>query len=154
MTNRSIKHTISSDAFAYQINWDPRNGRRFSLEDLTELIVHVDESTGEEISLDELGSSDAGPGTQGPPGPPGSDGLSAYEVAVGQGFVGNAAAWLASLVGPPGIGTQGPPGAPGSDGPPGVAGSDGPAGIQGIQGIQGPPGPSGSSGAGIFFLDL
>lgn len=32
----------------------------------------------------------------------GADGLSAYEVAVANGFLGDEAAWLASLVGPPG----------------------------------------------------
>lgn len=35
-------------------------------------------------------------------GPPGPNGLSAYEVAVINGFVGSESAWLASLVGPPG----------------------------------------------------
>lgn len=41
-------------------------------------------------------------GAQGDPGPAGADGASAYEVAVANGFVGNEAAWLASLVGPTG----------------------------------------------------
>ena len=40
-------------------------------------------------------------GTQGDPG------LSAYQVAVANGFVGNEAAWLASLVGPSGSGGGG-----------------------------------------------
>ena len=35
-------------------------------------------------------------------GAPGDDGLSAYEVAVANGFVGTESEWLASLVGPPG----------------------------------------------------
>ena len=37
--------------------------------------------------------------TGGPPGPQGDDGLSAYEVAVEEGFVGDETAWLASLKG-------------------------------------------------------
>jgi len=40
-------------------------------------------------------------------GPEGDEGLSAYEVAVANGFVGNEATWLASLVGPPGDGGSG-----------------------------------------------
>ena len=47
----------------------------------------------------------------GTPGPPGA---SAYEVAVEEGFVGDEAAWLASLDGP-----QGDPGTPGTPGDPG-----------------------------------
>ena len=43
-------------------------------------------------------------------GAPGADGLSAYEVAVANGFVGDESAWLASLVG-----AQGDAGAPGAD---------------------------------------
>jgi hypothetical protein len=37
--------------------------------------------------------------TGGPPGPQGDDGLSAYEIAVEEGFVGDETAWLASLKG-------------------------------------------------------
>lgn len=51
---------------------------------------------------------------------PGPDGLSAYEVAVENGFEGNEAAWLASLVGPQGEqGIQGETGATGPEGPAG-----------------------------------
>lgn len=47
----------------------------------------------------------------------GIDGDSAYEVAVANGFVGDEAAWLASLVGPKGdTGDQGAPGPAGADG--------------------------------------
>lgn len=60
----------------------------------------------------------------------GADGKSAYEIAVENGFVGDEAAWLASLVGP-----QGPAGADGAQGP---------------QGLQGPPGVDGS---GLDFFD-
>lgn len=75
------------------------------------------------------------PGPQGPPGEDGIDGSdgvdgqdgdSAYQVAQNNGFVGNEAAWLASLVGP--------------------AGADGEEGPQGEQGIQGPPGEDGAQG--------
>src|SRR5690606_17350399 len=42
------------------------------------------------------------PGEAGTAGAAGEDGASAYEVAVANGFVGDEAAWLASLVGPQG----------------------------------------------------
>lgn len=42
------------------------------------------------------------PGLQGDPGPDGAAGLSAYQIAVNEGFVGTEAQWLASLVGPQG----------------------------------------------------
>jgi hypothetical protein len=61
------------------------------------------------------------PGPVGPEGPAGPDGASAYELAVAAGFVGDEAAWLASLVGPEG--PQGPQGEPGPEGPEGPAGS-------------------------------
>lgn len=44
----------------------------------------------------------------GPPGPTGPDGLSAYEIALENGFVGTQQEWLNSLVGPQGV--QGNPG--------------------------------------------
>lgn len=53
----------------------------------------------------------------------GVEGASAYEVAVADGFVGDEAAWLASLVG-----------------------ADGDDGAQGPQGIQGPAGADGADG--------
>lgn len=68
----------------------------------------------------------AGPqGEQGPPGDAeGIPGLSAYEVAVANGFVGDETAWLASLVGA--AGADGADGAPGADGADAVvAGSTG-----------------------------
>lgn len=52
-----------------------------------------------------------------------SDGKSAYEVAVDNGFVGTEAQWLASLQG-----AQGPAGASGPQGPAGADGQQGPAG--------------------------
>lgn len=45
-------------------------------------------------------------GPPGPQGPAGAQGLSAYQVALANGFVGSEAAWLASLVGPPGSGGE------------------------------------------------
>src|SRR5690606_4223475 len=53
-------------------------------------------------------------------GEDGADGLSAYEVAVANGFEGSEAEWLASLVGP-----QGPQGEAGPQGEQGPAGDDG-----------------------------
>lgn len=72
------------------------------------------------------------PGADGAVGPQGVDGLSAYEVAVADGFVGDETAWLASLVGPQG--PQGDPGADGAVGPQGPAGADGADGADG-QGV-------------------
>lgn len=83
-------------------------------------------------------------GPQGPAGdtgPAGADGLSAYEVAVAGGFVGNEAAWLASLVGPQG--DVGPAGPTGATGPSGATGPQGPAGADGATGPQGPAGDPG-----------
>lgn len=64
------------------------------------------------------------PGPAGEPGrtgPAGANGLSAYQVAVANGFVGSEAQWLASLTGP-----AGEPGQVGATGP---AGSDAPRGV-------------------------
>ena len=94
-------------------------------------------------------------------GPPGVD---AYNIAVAQGFVGDEAAWLASLVGPAGIpGADGLDGAVGPAGPVGPAGNDGAPGAdayalavaQGFVGdeaawlasLVGPAGPAGPAGA-------
>lgn len=75
----------------------------------------------------------------------GSDGLSAYEIAVENGFVGDESAWLASLVGADGA--DGSPGAPGSNGAKGDKGDKGDTGNTGPQGIQGIQGPAGADGA-------
>lgn len=80
-----------------------------------------------------IAAADGAPGSNGADG---ADGASAYEVAVANGFVGNEAAWLASLVGPTG-----------ATGATGAAGATGNQGIQGIQGIQGVPGNDGADGA-------
>ena len=83
-------------------------------------------------------------GPVGPAGVDGDDGLSAYQVALGGGFVGTEAQWLASLVGP-----QGPQGETGPQGPKGDTGDVGPAGPQGPQGEQGPAGTMTYPAAGI-----
>lgn len=60
-------------------------------------------------------SLEQNPGSgSGTPGPRGADGLSAYEVALANGFQGNEQDWLASLKGEPGV--QGPAGNDGVDG--------------------------------------
>lgn len=79
-----------------------------------ELIVHVEKHTGTgSYSTWQVNLS----------GAIGQDGLSAYEVAVANGFEGTELDWLASLEGPEGIqgeiGPQGPAGATGATGPAG-----------------------------------
>lgn len=83
----------------------------------------------------------------------GAAGLSAYQIAVAQGFVGTEAEWVTSLegaVGPTGAtgatGPQGPAGATGATGPQGIQGLTGDTGPQGPQGIQGDMGPAGPLG--------
>lgn len=63
-------------------------------------------------------------GANGTDGKPGADGLSAYELAVKNGFSGNEAAWLESLKG-----EKGDTGAAGSDGKNGLNGVDGKDGL-------------------------
>lgn len=90
-------------------------------------------------------TGDTGPA--GPAGADGSDGLSAYELAVADGFVGTESAWLASLVGPTGAtGATGPTGPQGLQGDPGADGADGATGPQGPIGLTGPQGPAGATG--------
>jgi hypothetical protein len=77
--------------------------------------------------------ADGAPGADGADGAPGADGLSAYEVAVADGFVGDETAWLASLVGADGAdGADGAPGADGADGADGAPGADGADGADGV----------------------
>ena len=81
-------------------------------------------------------------GIQGEPGADGSDGAdgkSAYQIALDEGFVGDEAAFLDSLVGPEG--PQGPAGEDGAEGPQGPAGADGSDGAKGDIGPRGPAGP-------------
>lgn len=69
------------------------------------------------------------------------DGLSAYELAVLEGFEGTLDEWLASLKGADGRdgsdGQQGPPGADGQQGPPGADGQKGEKGDRGESVIMG-----------------
>lgn len=64
---------------------------------------------------------------------PGMNGLSAYQVAVANGFAGTELQWLDSLKGEPGA--DGAPGAPGADGAPGSDGSPGADGAPGANGL-------------------
>lgn len=90
------------------------------------------------------------PGTQGPPG------LSAYQIAVQDGYVGTEVQWVASLrgatgatgaTGPTGVrGPVGATGAAGQRGATGAAGPTGPTGARGLTGTTGPTGPAGSAG--------
>ncbi len=77
-------------------------------------------------------------GDTGDTGAPGIAGKSAYEVAVDEGFVGDEATWLASLVGPQGV--------PGTNGEDGAPGAEGPKGDQGDAGTPGAPGAAGADG--------
>ena len=84
------------------------------------------------------GGGGGGQGPQGPQGPAGADGLSAYEVAVANGFVGTQAQWLESLIGPQGIqGEIGPTGPKGDIGDVGPQGPTGPVGTNGTNGVDG-----------------
>lgn len=87
-------------------------------------------------------AGDTGPA--GATGVAGADGLSAYEVAVANGFVGTESAWLDSLVGPTGAtgatGATGPKGDTGDTGPAGATGATGPAGSDGAPGADGADG--------------
>lgn len=91
---------------------------------------------------------DGQPGKDGKDGADGNDGaagLSAYEVAVAQGFRGDETQWLASLKGDKGDpgqdGADGQNGADGKDGKDGAQGPQGPKGDKGDQGLPGPGGP-------------
>ena len=103
-------------------------------------------------------TGDTGPqGPQGPAGNNGTNGLSAYELAVSNGFVGSEAAWIASIEG-----VQGPVGPTGATGPAGPSAYEEAVaqgfvgteaawlaslvGPQGPQGLQGPAGPKGDTG--------
>lgn len=90
-------------------------------------------------------------GPPGSDGADGADGLSAYQIAVANGYVGTEAQWLLSLKGD--VGPQGPQGPQGIQGIKGDDGATGPVGPQGPQGIQGPAGPAGADGADITSIN-
>lgn len=92
---------------------------------------------GTEVGPGALPSGGGGTG-EGTPGAPGADGLSAYEVAVENGFTGSETEWLSSLEGATGL--QGPKGDPGDDGAQGIQGPKGDPGIEGPEGPKGDPG--------------
>lgn len=77
-------------------------------------------------------------GDKGDTGEVGNDGLSAYEIAVKNGYIGTEPEWLSSL--------KGDTGETGATGPQGIQGEKGDAGEQGPQGIQGEQGPQGEKG--------
>ena len=93
------------------------------------------------------------PGEPGRDGIDGKDGLSAYEIAVQNGFTGSETDWLASLQGKPGEtgkqglqGEKGDKGEPGKQGIPGEKGEPGERGLQGEKGDPGEPGKQGIQG--------
>lgn len=82
----------------------------------------------------------------------GGDGLSAYELAVLEGYTGTLEEWLESLHGPQGAqGIQGPQGPQGPQGQQGQQGIQGAQGAQGIQGIQGERGEKGDKGDAVIM---
>lgn len=116
-----------------------------------------------EDDLSKISSKPGPPGKDGSNGKDGKDGLSAYQVAVNNGFTGTAQEWLNSLRGQPG--RDGVDGKPGKDGSPGEDGHDGvtphidattghwfvgttDTGVsaQGPQGLPGSPGRDGKDG--------
>ena len=83
----------------------------------------------------------------------GSDGKSAFEIAVENGFVGTEAEWLESLKGSDGaMGPQGEQGPPGADGQPGRDGMNGSDGRDGIDGQPGKDGADGINGKSAFEI--
>jgi hypothetical protein len=74
--------------------------------------------------------------------PVGIDALSAYQLALSNGFVGSESEWVLSLKG-----SDGPAGLDGADGATGPQGLQGPAGLNGATGPQGLQGPAGLNGA-------
>jgi hypothetical protein len=89
-------------------------------------------------------------GANGQDGSDGNDGLSAYQVAVNNGYQFPEGVWLSSLQGNDGEqgiqGEQGPQGETGPQGLQGIQGETGAQGEQGLSGIQGPQGEQGIAG--------
>lgn len=90
-----------------------------------------------------------GVGMRGPRGLTGDPGLSAYQLAVEQGFAGTLSEWLLSLHGGP----QGEKGDKGDQGEQGLQGLQGPPGLQGEQGPQGDKGEDGNSAYQVAVLN-
>lgn len=72
----------------------------------------------------------------------GSNGKSAYDIAVDNGFEGTESEWLETL--------KGEPGADGADGLAGAPGADGADGAPGVKGDKGDPGNDGADGLDAF----
>lgn len=92
-------------------------------------------------------------GRDGKDGTNGTNGLSAYEIAVQQGFSGTVDEWLSSLIGekgePGSQGQQGEKGDKGETGEKGEIGAVGPQGEQGPAGTNGLNGKDGANGIGL-----
>ena len=89
-------------------------------------------------------------GPKGDTGAQGPQGLSAYEVALQNGFIGTAKEWLDSLVSK--SGTQGSAGTQGPKGDTGAQGPKGDTGAQGPQGLKGDTGATGSNGLSAYEI--
>lgn len=129
-------------------------GHGFTARDLDEPNAHIQLASGVHgVSGDVVGTTDTQTLTNktidydlntitnlppGPTGATGPTGPSAYDTAVAEGFVGDEAAWLASLVGA--TGATGPAGDTGPAGATGAAGPTGPAGADGADGLGVPAG--------------
>ena len=87
------------------------------------------------------GGEDSGLGIAYVQGPPGNNGLTAYQIAVRDGYQGNETQWLTSL-----HGTQGATGSTGPTGRQGVTGFQGATGLTGPQGATGLTGFTGATG--------
>lgn len=127
---------IEPSGWRWYVDVQPSRGQRLAF------WADITGADGATVHLDELVPVQApGGGTTGEPG------LSAYEVAVAEGYSGTVTDWLASLVGPQGPqGPTGPTGATGAQGPKGDTGAQGPTGPAGPAGADGAPGPQGDPG--------
>lgn len=84
----------------------------------------------------------------GPAGRDGTDGFSAYQLAVQNGFNGSLTSWMNSLIGAKGDkGDTGEKGDKGETGDRGLTGLQGPQGLKGDKGDTGNTGPKGDTGA-------
>jgi hypothetical protein len=81
---------------------------------------------------------------------PPTDGKTAYDLAVENGYAGTVEEWLESLHGGP----TGPQGDPGATGPQGLPGSNGTNGINGSDGATGPRGDQGADGGVVIPFSL
>jgi len=79
----------------------------------------------------------------------GMTGLSAYQVAIANGFTGTEPEWLESL-----IGEQGPQGDRGLQGDQGIQGDPGPIGLTGDPGPAGDTGPAGANAEIVLCANL